>query len=156
MHGHNEPPAEQRSSRLIAQINEFDLRLTTGRRLNGIRFSLGIHVRLKRWMRGCKHDERTLNLGPHTGYVSSMITRLLRLLEGWIIFSIHPDQSDRAKRRKDCGACPNDNRGGLILSLLPSVGPWGSMEKGNRKFGEGRKKSSQPFGSRHLAGKDNN
>jgi hypothetical protein len=53
--------------------------------------SFGVEPRFKGWMSGCQHNERSLALRSQASHLSGMIARLLRLFQGRVLFSLHPD-----------------------------------------------------------------
>lgn len=112
---------EEGSCWFIAEVNELNPRLKSNVLLHVVDLSLSIESRFKGWVGRGQYNERPFALGSQAGHLSGMITRLLRFFQGGVLFSFHPDQPDRFKRRKDGRTGSYDYRGSLSLTPLPST-----------------------------------
>ena len=92
--------AEESSCRFVAEVNELNRRLKSNFLWHVVDLSFGIEPRFKGWMRRGQYNERPFALRSQAGHLSGMIARLLRFFQGRVLFSFHPDQPDRLKRRK--------------------------------------------------------
>jgi hypothetical protein len=92
--------AEESSCWLVAEVNELNRRLKSNFLRHVVDLSVGVEPRFKRWVIRGQYNKCPFALSSQVSHLSGMITRLLRFFQGRILFSFHPDQPDRFKRRK--------------------------------------------------------
>jgi hypothetical protein len=83
--------AKEGSCGLVAEVNELNRGLKSDFLWHVMDLSFGIEPRFKGWMSGCQHNERSLALRSQASHLSGVIARLLRLFQGRVLFSLHPD-----------------------------------------------------------------
>jgi len=97
VHRSDEFVAEESAGRLVAKVNEFNRRSKDNFLWDMVDLSLGIEPRFKGWVSRGQYNKRRFGLSSQIGDLPGMIARLLRFFQGRILFSFHPDQTDRTK-----------------------------------------------------------